>query len=976
MNFLKGLKIGSWLLIGFTIILSFSALLGYTSYTQTKNLYQQTETMYNHPLTVRRSLDNLKLSLSESRASFRDLMLLEDQVDKEAALLSMELLLLDIESEFQILEEKYLGPEEDVVEAYQAFVVWSSVRESNIELVESGQVAVVLDSISESGEEGMKRDDLLEKIDVIDVYAQNKADELFLNSQSLSDQMQTQLAIIVTSLFLFTLTIGFWLYRSFQTPLSLMNNTVLDFQSGKMDSRIDYSTKNELGTLAKSINEMASVIESSNHLHEQVSDFSEKIIFESNSKQFFMTVLKTLMEQTKSIAAAVYLYNDKTGIFSVFESIGLQTSLLKNYKKSEFEGDFGVLLNTREISITRIPDHNESYVYNAITIGVLPKEILSIPLVNNREIFGVINLASTTEFSEIQIEFINRIYDNLSSRSSSVLASNRINDFVLELEQRSDELIAQNAELEVQKKQLNEASKLKSNFLSNMSHELRTPLNSVIALSGVLYDRLPDKISAEEYSYLEIIGRNGKNLLHLINDILDISRIESGKVEMDVKKFKVVDLIKDIFSMFEIQAKDKGINFNYHVFSDDLLISSDYDKCKHIIQNLVSNAIKFTEFGSVDVEIVSVNSHLQINVIDTGIGIATENLLSIFEEFKQADSGTSRRFGGTGLGLSIAKKYTSMLNGTLNVKSDLGIGTTFTLTLPRVFKVKDNPILKQKVPTVSKNKIKQQFEVNNSADTFDKIVLLIEDNESVIIQMKELVKGMGVGILVAESGEEGLDVLKTKEVDAIVLDLMMPGIDGFEVLKQVRNHDETAHLPVLVLTAKHLTKNDLSLLKRNNVHQLVQKGDINRIDLQTSIFNMLFNTKHIKVSRKIARLKQPKVLIVEDNKDNIITLKAILRDFGELEVAEDGELGIKKAKDFVPDVILMDIALPKVNGIEAFHEIRGTKDLEHIPIIAITASALEEEKERILSHGFDGFIPKPIIAETFLQTLEKVMYDE
>jgi len=224
-----------------------------------------------------------------------------------------------------------------------------------------------------------------------------------------------------------------------------------------------------------------------------------------------------------------------------------------------------------------------------------------------------------------------------------------------ELALQSDELREYNIELELQKTMLDNANQLKSAFLSNMSHELRTPLNSVIALSGVLNRRLKGNIAEEEYKYLGIIERNGKNLLTLINNILDLSRIESGKEEIVLSKFSVKELIESIVSVVEPNAHEKQVNIKTD-FADGLpLMVSDAEKCNHVFQNIISNAVKFTEHGEVEISARQVDRNICVIVKDSGIGMMAEELPFIFDEFRQADHKTSRKFGGTGLGLAIAK---------------------------------------------------------------------------------------------------------------------------------------------------------------------------------------------------------------------------------------------------------------------------------------------------------------------------------
>jgi CheY-like chemotaxis protein len=222
-----------------------------------------------------------------------------------------------------------------------------------------------------------------------------------------------------------------------------------------------------------------------------------------------------------------------------------------------------------------------------------------------------------------------------------------------------------------------------------------------------------------------------------------------------------------------------------------------------------------------------------------------------------------------------------------------------------------------------------------------------------------------------------LAIIETTIPDAMIMDLMMPGVDGFEVLKTIRNVDKTAHIPVLILTAKHLTNEDLKFLKRNNVHQLIQKGDVNREDLLNAVVSMVTNQideveKPLRQTQTISG--KPVVLVVEDNLDNMLTVKAIMEDKYTVIEAIDGSEGIAMAKKHKPHLILMDIALPGMDGIEAFKAIRKNARMQHIPIIALTASAMTSDRETILAHGFDGYLVKPIEEKVFFKTINEVLF--
>jgi len=254
---------------------------------------------------------------------------------------------------------------------------------------------------------------------------------------------------------------------------------------------------------------------------------------------------------------------------------------------------------------------------------------------------------------------------------------------------------------------------------------------------------------------------------------------------------------------------------------------------------------------------------------------------------------------------------------------------------------------------------------------------LVEDSEPAIIQIKDLLSECGYRMLTAHNGNEAFGIIEVVIPDAIILDLMMPEVDGFEVLSALRESEATAYIPVLILTAKHITKEELKFLKRNNVHQLIQKGDVNRQGIKDAVAAMLYPIEVVKEipSRPVQSplKKKPLILVVEDNPDNMTTVKALLLDEYEVLGAIDGLEGISMAKSHLPDLILMDIELPGINGIEAFAQIRRAPETQHIPVLALTASAMLADRETILSHGFDAFIAKPIIHDSFHKILKEVL---
>lgn len=556
----------------------------------------------------------------------------------------------------------------------------------------------------------------------------------------------------------------------------------------------------------------------------------------------------------------------------------------------------------------------------------------------------------------------------------------------------------QNRELERQKEGLGELNRLKTSFLSNMSHELRTPLNSVIALSGVLSRRLAGQIPDEEHGYLGVIERSGKSLLELINDILDISKIESGKIDIDVKTFNLSNLIGDVKAILDPLAKQKSIEIIYDQTDKDIFIESDEGKCGHVIQNLLSNAVKFTEEGHVRITVSLQENTVDIIIKDTGIGISEKQIPHIFDEFRQADGSTTRKFGGTGLGLAIAQKYSKLLGGRVEVASILGKGSTFTFTLPLKYTSGDSirPIETKIGNDIEYRNYFRPRTINSGVSLAPRRILVVEDSEPAVVQIRDVLEEAGHQVIVAHDGIEALELIKGYVPDAIVLDLMMPRADGFQVLKTLREDERTAHVPVLILTAKHISVDELSVLRQNNAQQLILKGNVDRFALQRAVANLFYSGKQeekageneqqetvVKTRQKNEKTdrneqpvsaEKPIVLVVEDNPDNMLTVRALLKEKFTVIEAVDGEQSVDLAKAHVPDLILMDIALPGIDGVDAFKAIRKNQATAHIPVIALAASVLTTDLEILLAYGFDAYITKPIIEKQFMKIIEGVLY--
>jgi signal transduction histidine kinase/DNA-binding response OmpR family regulator len=981
------MKIGTQLRLGLGIILFFVIVLAALSWIQTGHQWQQTKGLYEHPLTVRRALAALEADILVMHRGMKDLVQVQSSQEMDTVLQEIEIRKADAFQQFNILYTSYLGPQADVTVLHDEFVKWNTIREETIRLSRAGQKAEAVARTKSSGAGGAQIQVLLERFGTIDKFSRNKGDQFYQTALAEQTAVRNHLAVVFVIILLLSGVVIWLLIKGIKAPLVELTAVTEQFQQGKMDGRSRYVSANEFGSLSTAFNVMAETIQKEMQISANAAQLAGVMLREDEIHAFCREMLKALLQHTGSQMGAVYFLNEAKTTFEHFYSIGLGASGHAAFSATALEGELGTALASRRIQrITDIPADTH-FAFAAVSGDLMPREILTIPVLSDHTVSAVISLASVHAYDASAIRLVDDIWSVLTARMNGVLAFRKTSELAdrlakknAELDQQSRELASQaaelseqNAELEMQKKQLDESNRLKSAFLSNMSHELRTPLNSVIALAGVLGRRLSKTIPAEEASFLEIIERNGKSLLSLINDILDLSRIEAGREDVNVSHFSVRELVDDLVAMLEPQAVEKKISLVNQVPGNLPSIVSDPDKLRHILQNLIGNAVKFTEQGQVKIAARHANDEFYIDVIDTGIGIADDQLPHIFDEFRQADGSTSRKYGGTGLGLAIAKKYAQLLGGGITVDSTLGKGSAFTLRLPLALQ-----------GFAASAKLEQGFSSRfcgtPPAPGHGQRILVVEDNEPAIIQLTDILQADGYCVQVARNGKEALEQIAQALPVAMILDLMMPEVDGFQVLKAIRGVEKTANIPVLILTAKHITKDDLSFLKSNHIHQLIQKGDIDKAGLLDAVAGMVAPPPPPEKPalralrpRRPARSGKPVVLVVEDNPDNLRTAKALLSDRYQVIEAHDGKEGIQQARAHLPDIILMDIAMPRMDGLEALAVIRADEKLRHIPVIAATASAMKGDRETILAHGFDGYVSKPIDDDLLKKILREVL---
>jgi CheY-like chemotaxis protein/CHASE3 domain sensor protein/putative methionine-R-sulfoxide reductase with GAF domain len=1021
--------------------------------------------------------------------------------------------------------------------------------------------------------------------------------------------------------------IGLLLARDISRPLQQISGAAERVAADDLSVALPINNRrDEIGTLTQTFNQMvANLRETTRQTTEQdwlktnLANFTELLQGQRNLKTASQKILSQLAPLVSAQHGVFYLMERPDYAPPYLTLLSAYAFQERKHLANQFQLGDGLVgqcaLEKQRILLTDVP---KDYVKIGSGLGeATPLNIIVLPAVFEDQVIAVIELASFQRFSDLHLDFLDRLVDTLAIALSSILANQRTEELLKqsqilteelqaqqeeltesnqrlaeqaaflqdseyrlkeqqeelqqtneELQEKTDLLALKNQEMERKNRELEQASNsleekarqlmqtstYKSEFLANMSHELRTPLNSLLILARLLSENGEGNLTTKQVEYSRTIYSAGNDLLALINDILDLTKIESGMMTVNASRILLTDISHDLDRMFRQGAQAKGVEFSIHL--DEHLpeaVYTDAKRLKQVLKNLLANAFKFTEQGRVTLNI-SVATHgwnfqhptlnqaeqvIAFAVSDTGIGIAPDNHQIVFKAFHQADGTTSRQYGGTGLGLSISREIADLLGGDIQLASKLGNGSTFTLYLPQMFeeyraheagatgqrdgKGREQNQLAEVVSTTSlitpapltldPQPISELLAKNVLDDDRtliqpgDRTLLIIEDDPNFARILLDMAREQGFKVLAATQGDVGLAMARTFNPNAIVLDVRLPVIDGWQILDRLKHDPNTRHIPIHMMTVedgqqrslrqgaiaylqKPVSKEDLSRsltdlkafierplknlliveddeLQRHAIVELIGNGDvvstavgtgaaalealrtehfdcmvldlglpdmsgfelIDRIKQQLNLsalpiiiytgkdlsqreeteLRRISDTIIVKGVRSPERLldetalflhrvqasmpaskqlvleqlqqtdpilSNKQVLIVDDDVRNIFALTSLLEQYSmQILYAENGQDGITtlQANPDI-DLVLMDIMMPGMDGYEAMQAIRQLPQFSALPIIALTAKAMQGDREKCIAAGAVDYIAKPIDTEQLLSLMRVWLY--
>lgn len=824
--------------------------------------------------------------------------------------------------------------------------------------------------------------------------------------------------------------------KEMSNRIGIIREIAEKISDGNYEIRVSDAQTDALGSVAGSLNKMASSLQSSFNLLSDkewlqtgLSGLNDEMIGDKTLEGLTQDVVNFVATYTNSQVAAIYILHDDT--LRGVAGYALDRDKLRTGQKIG-EGLVGQAVSAGKLLELRdIPAEN---IIISFTSGsAKPKHVAAMPIFDGRKVKGAIELASIHEFTERDLEFIKTAVHNIGIAITTAQNRKRLQELLEETQAQSEELQAQhneleniNAELEVQAEklqaseeelkvqqeelkqaneeleersrlleernqvisernieiqlkadQLAQTTRYKSEFLANMSHELRTPLNSILLLSRLMYENQENNLTPDQIEYARVIQSSGNGLLSLIDEILDLSKIEAGKMELEYQRVPVKEIVDSMRALFNPMATEKNIEFRTAIASDvPEIIETDKMRLEQIVRNLVSNAIKFTSVGYVSLHVHrdhSDSQYIRITIKDTGIGIPKDKHAQVFEAFRQADGSTRRKFGGTGLGLSISKELVKLLGGDITLTSEQDQGSEFSLLIPvsREVRIKSVQAKEEKIieaPPIIKSlpeperKFISTFipedvpDDRNQIQEGDKVILIVEDDANFAKSLLDYTRKKGYKGIVSVRGDEGVELAKQFLPAGVLLDIQLPVKSGWEVMEELKNTPQTRHIPVHIMSSYEVKNESLS------------KGAVNFINKPVAFEQMQDVFQKIEY---VLTHHPKKVLIVEENAKHAKALAYFLETYDlSLDITNQVDNAITSLKNDLVDCVILDMGIPDQKSYDVLESLKKTPGLEHIPIIIFTGKSLSHAEEVKIKQYADSIVVKT--AHSYKRMLDEV----
>ena len=809
--------------------------------------------------------------------------------------------------------------------------------------------------------------------------------------------------------------------------IEAISTIAVNISKGNYDIRVDDTKSDALGSVGDSLNNMSASLQTSftllsekEWLQTGIANLNNVMLGDKTMQELSKDIIEYLCVYTNSSAGAFYvLYGDV-----LFAKAGYSYIPAKNRERIQTgDGLIGQTIVSRQILELKAVSSDDIQINYALG-EIKPTHIIAVPLMDNN-VEGALELVSIHGFSDLHLEFLKIVSNNIGIAIKSTKNRKRVLELLEETEAQSEELRIQHSELEamnaeletqteklqaseeelrVQQEELEQtneelsersifleeknteilkksealelSTRYKSEFLANMSHELRTPLNSILLLSRLLSENNNQSMNSEEIEFAQVIQSSGNSLLGLIDEILDLSKIEAGKMELEFMDVTTKEITDGLSSLFTQVAKEKNIEFEIIADEAPIVLKTDKMRLEQILKNLISNALKFTNRGSVTLEIkINTDDEKIICFIvkDTGIGIPLDKQPLIFEAFQQADGSTKRKYGGTGLGLSISRELAKLLSGEIILNSVEGEGSTFTLCLPR-FVSKTNKVIVEKTslieiaenPIVAEKETKKKYisevipdEIEDDRDFIspgDKVILIVEDDMNFAKSLLAFSRQNGYKTVVAVRGDYALKFAILYKPVGILLDIELPIKSGWEVLEEIKNHSQTKHIPVHIMSSHKLKQESLL------------KGAVDFLDKPVAfdrIPEVFTRIEHI-----ISKESQ-KVLIIEDNPKHAKALAFFLENNNiNSEIKSEVSDGLEALNKKDIDCVILDMGIPDKQSYAILEGVKKSPGLGNLPVIVFTGKSLSLKEEVKIKKYADSIIVKT--AHSYQRMLDEV----